>query len=157
MAGQKKNLRYSEETPWFHQYYNGWIGIGNCGQKTSNIYLGIYINKSSLIKLRHCPEVRFASFFSGGFITAIVVNLPERKLAKSTSVHCEKATKFEKISLWFWRLLSKSADLSKQEEDFFKFLWLFQKSWTLFTINPYNKFFLSWVQNFWKFPFFQII
>ena len=33
-------------------------------------------------------EVRFASFHSGAFITAIVVNPPERKLAKRTSVHC---------------------------------------------------------------------
>ena len=32
-------------------------------------------------------EVRFFSFFSGGFITAIV-NSPERKLAKRTSVQC---------------------------------------------------------------------
>jgi hypothetical protein len=32
--------------------------------------------------------VRFASFFSGGFFTAIVVNTPERKLAKRTSVYC---------------------------------------------------------------------
>jgi hypothetical protein len=32
-------------------------------------------------------EVHFASLFSGGFITAIVVNPPERKLAKHTSVH----------------------------------------------------------------------
>ena len=32
-------------------------------------------------------EVRFASFLSGGFITAIVVNQPKRKLAKRTSVH----------------------------------------------------------------------
>jgi hypothetical protein len=31
--------------------------------------------------------MRFASFLYGGFITAIVVNPPERKLAKSTSVH----------------------------------------------------------------------
>ena len=29
----------------------------------------------------------FASFFSGGFITATVVNPPERKLAKHTSAH----------------------------------------------------------------------
>ena len=29
--------------------------------------------------------MRFASFLSGGFITAIVVNRPERKLAKRTS------------------------------------------------------------------------
>jgi hypothetical protein len=33
-----------------------------------------------------CTEVRFASFLSGGFITAIVGNPPERKLAKRTSV-----------------------------------------------------------------------
>ena len=31
-------------------------------------------------------EMRFASLLSGGFITAIVVNPPERKLAKRTSV-----------------------------------------------------------------------
>ena len=37
-----------------------------------------------------CTVVRFASFLSGGFITAIVVNRPERKLAKRTSVHCHK-------------------------------------------------------------------
>jgi hypothetical protein len=36
----------------------------------------------------HCAEVLFASFLSGGFITAIVVNPPERKLEKRTSVHC---------------------------------------------------------------------
>ena len=34
----------------------------------------------------HSTEVRFARFFSGGFITVIVVNPPERKLAKRTSV-----------------------------------------------------------------------
>ena len=38
----------------------------------------------------HCTEVRFASFFSGGFITAIVVNPSERRLAKCTSVQCRK-------------------------------------------------------------------
>jgi hypothetical protein len=32
--------------------------------------------------------VHFASFLSGGFITAIVVNPPESKVAKRTSVHC---------------------------------------------------------------------
>ena len=31
-------------------------------------------------------EVRFAIFLAGGFITTIVVNPPERKLAKRTSV-----------------------------------------------------------------------
>ena len=33
-------------------------------------------------------EVRFASLLSGGFITAIVANPQERKLAKRTSVQC---------------------------------------------------------------------
>ena len=37
-------------------------------------------------KPHQCTEVRFSSFFSGGFITAIVVNPPERKLAKRMSV-----------------------------------------------------------------------
>ena len=35
-----------------------------------------------------CTEVRLASLFSGGFITMTVINPPERKLAKHTSVHC---------------------------------------------------------------------
>ena len=39
MAGQKKKLRYSEETPWFPEYCIGWIGIGNCDQKTSTKYV----------------------------------------------------------------------------------------------------------------------
>ena len=35
-----------------------------------------------------CTEVRFASLLSGEFITAIVVNPPERKLAKRTAGQC---------------------------------------------------------------------
>ena len=37
-----------------------------------------------------CTKVRFARFLSGGFITAIVVNPPERKLAKHISVQCSE-------------------------------------------------------------------
>ena len=33
MAGRKKKVRYSEETPGFLKYYIGWIEIGNCDQK----------------------------------------------------------------------------------------------------------------------------
>ena len=33
--------------------------------------------------------MRFVSFLSGGFITDIVVNPPEKKLAKRTSVQCD--------------------------------------------------------------------
>ena len=34
----------------------------------------------------HCTEVHFASFLSGGFTTMAVINPPERKLVKRTSV-----------------------------------------------------------------------
>ena len=37
---------------------------------------------------KQCTEVRFVSFFSGGFTTMAVMNTPERKLSKRTSVHC---------------------------------------------------------------------
>ena len=45
------------------------------------------MGSSILPKNEHCTEVRFASFLSGGFITDTVVNPPERKLEKCTSVH----------------------------------------------------------------------
>ena len=38
--------------------------------------------------MQHCRKVRFVNFLSSGFITAIVVNSPETKLAKHTSVRC---------------------------------------------------------------------
>ena len=40
------------------------------------------------IYISHYTEVHFAIFLSGGFTTMRVINLPERKLAKRTSVHC---------------------------------------------------------------------
>ena len=36
----------------------------------------------------HRTEVRFASFLSSGFTPMAVINSPERKLVKRTSVHC---------------------------------------------------------------------
>ena len=35
-----------------------------------------------------CTEVRFASLLSGENTTIAVINPPEKKLAKPTSVHC---------------------------------------------------------------------
>ena len=59
------------------------------------------LNKTSKLKIslhvsvpNYCTEVRFASFFSGGLITAIVVFPPERKLAKRTSVDRSTARDF---------------------------------------------------------------
>ena len=37
-----------------------------------------------------CTEVRFASFFSGGFTTMAVMNPPEKNLEKRTSVQWSK-------------------------------------------------------------------
>ena len=48
--------------------------------------------KIARIEILHCTEMHFASFLSGGFFTAIVVNLPERKLVKRISVHCGTTT-----------------------------------------------------------------
>ena len=50
--------------------------------------LFIFLKSRQTQNLHQCTEMRFASFLSGGFITAIVVNPPERKLAKRTSVDC---------------------------------------------------------------------
>ena len=60
MAGRKEKLRYQEETPWFPEYNIGWIGIGNCGQKTSSIKA---LDKESVIVntveiLWECPQLR---------------------------------------------------------------------------------------------------
>ena len=48
------------------------------------------------------------------------------------SRHCEKATKFEKISHLFWRNSCFYPVASKKVGDFFQILWPFQKTWTLF-------------------------
>ena len=54
----------------------------------------------------HCTEVRFGSLLSSGFITAIVVNLPERKMAKCTSVRWLSGLKRHYLAdlqrLWEW-------------------------------------------------------
>ena len=42
------------------------------------------------VTTKQFTEVRFACFLSGGFITATIVNPPERKLAKGTSVQRPK-------------------------------------------------------------------
>ena len=48
-----------------------------------NLLISLYL--AAIFK--HCTEVRFATFFSGGFTTIAVINPPERKLEKRTTVH----------------------------------------------------------------------
>ena len=53
-------------------------------------FVGILLEKqlnSAQSSNAHFTEVRFASFISGGFTIIAVINPPERKLAKHTSVH----------------------------------------------------------------------
>ena len=62
-----------------------------------------YILKCSEVLLE-CTEVRFVTFLSGGFITAIVVNPPERNLEKRTSVQpqgCKISAVLLKYPLYF--------------------------------------------------------
>ena len=51
---------------------------------TNHLMLDIYKSVHS------ATEVRFASFLFGGFTTTVVINPPESKLGKCTSVHCCK-------------------------------------------------------------------
>ena len=66
----------------------------NFTEITSNmIYIVAFVVGLKCLRKVHlntqCTEVVcFASFLSGGFITAIVVNSLERKLLKGTSVQC---------------------------------------------------------------------
>ena len=62
--------------------------IGKICEDKSLIYTQQNIHLALLMAWQQWTEVQFASFFSGGFITAIVVNIQERKLAKRTSVQC---------------------------------------------------------------------
>ena len=50
------------------------------------LYKMLFLVTTYLHFINHCTEVRFASLFPSGFNTVIVVNPPERKLAKRTSV-----------------------------------------------------------------------
>ena len=55
-------------------------------------YLRIILS-SSLIDLNQYTEVRFASLLSGGFTTMAVINPPEKKLEKRTSLQWATQTK----------------------------------------------------------------
>ena len=58
-------------------YPKCWVTV-NCGQ--------LWVVQADTDQIVQCTEVLIASFLSSGIITAIVLNLPERKLAKHSSV-----------------------------------------------------------------------
>ena len=43
IAGQKRTWDIQKKTLWFLEYCSGWIGIGNCGQKTFDIHWLLFI------------------------------------------------------------------------------------------------------------------
>ena len=63
-------------------------------------FIGLFWRITESSAVNQCTEVRFASFLSSGFITAIVVNPPERKLAKHTSVHWRAWNLFFFLQAW---------------------------------------------------------
>ena len=71
--------------PNFRQFRQAWNYLG-CKHKISDPNIMFKEGVISLHRSALYTEVRFASFLSGGFITAIVVNPPERKLAKRSSL-----------------------------------------------------------------------
>ena len=80
---------------YMHHIRGGQVLFFRCLLGMHHYIIYIYIPICSIHRpqnnqLHQCTEVRFASIFSGGFITAVVVNQPERKLAKRTSVQWPK-------------------------------------------------------------------
>ena len=83
----------------FHFFYVGcfnlcFYSIQHLGERFSipqgfsnSIYVQTVSSQRLLSALLHCTEVRLDSLHSGGFTTMVVINPPERKLAKRTSVH----------------------------------------------------------------------
>ena len=69
---QKKKLRYSEETPWFPEYYIGWIGIGNCVQKTSTKYV-----------LYNIVAAKSLAFFNAQVSTVVATRFHHAKASSS--------------------------------------------------------------------------
>ena len=52
--------------------------------------VNLFICKMNIqVEAMHVTEVRFDNFLSGGSTTMAVINPPERKLAKRTSLQCD--------------------------------------------------------------------
>ena len=62
-----------------------WCRALNCARRQ---YIHYSLPRWLWSRSVQCTEVRFACFLSGGFTNMAVINSPERKLAKRTSVQC---------------------------------------------------------------------
>ena len=64
----------------------------------SKFFPSVHYMFYQISQAEQCTKVHFASFFSSGFITAVVVNPPKRKLGKRTSVQCLERSQI--LGLW---------------------------------------------------------
>ena len=110
----------------FSKCIHSWFSVGRFD------YNGA-LKSHDLLKFNssHCTEVQFASFFSSWFITAIVVNTPERRLAKRTSVH--------------WLKLQHSDWRANLVKDFF-----FQINFSPIKVLEFEEKSSKTVQNYWR-------
>ena len=68
----------------------GYCTVRKCTCLVFNTYMALFTYTHNAMEWNplYCTDVHFASFLSGGFTTVAVINPPERKLAKRTSVQC---------------------------------------------------------------------
>ena len=78
------NLQYNTLVCWF----DGTNESSNFFHYSNIFWKMRHLVNETVVPSSQRTEVRFASFISGGFTTMSVINLPESKLAKRTSVPC---------------------------------------------------------------------
>ena len=94
----KKIWKIGEYIRWalcWDQYSWGWVSA-----IPWKLLFMCWNQQTAHYSTQHCTEVHLNSFLSGGFITAIVVNPPERKLEKRISVHCSTYLKVLTVKCW---------------------------------------------------------
>ena len=84
------------------QIFNGTCQCRATKKNSKNLYC-------VTMQFSQCTEVYFTSFFSGRFVTTIVVNPPERKLAKCTSVQWSE---IRNMSMWSNKKIVKICTVS---------------------------------------------
>ena len=89
MKSQRNFYTYQNFSRYFNSCYSVQIASFKTISSNSREITGLKIqNVTSNLLQPHCTELPFASFLSSGFIAMAVINPPEKKLAKGSSVHC---------------------------------------------------------------------
>ena len=88
IAGTNENVVYFWGTRYVSPYTSRPSTRDLFGQRSDLFARQLFNFPKLQFDCTHCTEVRFSSFFSVGFATMVVINPPETKLGKRTSVHC---------------------------------------------------------------------